>query len=202
MSIETLAVGIWAVWYATWLAAVVFSGRTAVQMKSDMGGAHRFVASVGALMLFAPTGSHGVLFGPRGLWPLLAPLWTAPQAVNWVLLGLTVGGFAFCWWARLHLGRLWSGLVTLKEDHHIVDTGPYALVRHPIYSGVMVSALMTALIKATPLALLGSLGIMVGFWMTAGIEERFLRAQLGEADYEAYSRRVGMLIPGLGRSPP
>jgi protein-S-isoprenylcysteine O-methyltransferase Ste14 len=202
MSIETLAVGIWAVWYSTWIAAVVFSSRTTVQMKSDMGGANRFVASIGSVMLFAPTLWHGHPWGPKLFWPILAPLWTAPRAVNWVLLGLTVGGFAFCWWARLHLGRLWSGLVTLKADHHIVDTGPYALVRHPIYSGAMASALATALIKATPIALLGSLGIMVGFWMTARLEERFLRAQLGEAAYEAYSRKVGMLIPGLGRSPP
>jgi len=111
---------------------------------------------------------------------------------------LVIAGFGFCWWARLHLGRLWSLLVTLKEDHRIVDTGPYGLVRHPIYSGVMFAALMTALMKASPASLAGALLVCVGFAITAQVEERFLRDQLGAEAYDAYSRRVPMLIPRFG----
>jgi protein-S-isoprenylcysteine O-methyltransferase Ste14 len=87
--------------------------------------------------------------------------------------------------------------VTLKEDHRIVDTGPYGLVRHPIYSGVMFAALMTALLKASPAAMAGFVLVCVGFAMTARIEERFLRSQLGTHAYDAYSRRAPMLIPRI-----
>jgi protein-S-isoprenylcysteine O-methyltransferase Ste14 len=117
--------------------------------------------------------------------------------MDWTFFALTIGAFAFCWWARAHLGRLWSGFVTLKEDHRVVDSGPYGLVRHPIYTGAMFAALMTALIRASPIALVGFCLFTLGFWMTARIEERFLRDQLGAGAYDDYARRVGMLVPKL-----
>ena len=189
MSAETAVGWVWIIWYATWIAAVVFSARTKVQMRSDMSGWHRALASLGCLLLFAPTRLAGTL---------AAPLWPESVAVQWSLVALTVGAFGFCWWARLHLGRLWSRFVTLKEGHRIVDTGPYGLVRHPIYAGVLAAALTTALLKASLLAGAGLALGAVGLWLTSRIEERFLREQLGPAAYDAYSRRVAMLIPGLG----
>jgi protein-S-isoprenylcysteine O-methyltransferase Ste14 len=146
------------------------------------------VASIGVALLFMPTAWAG---------PLGATLWPEPDAVKWALVALVVSGFGFCWWARLHLGRLWSGFVTLKEGHRIIDTGPYGLVRHPIYSGVMFAALMTALLKATPASLAGFALLAVGFSMTAKIEEGFLRSQLGPEAYDAYARRVPMLVPRI-----
>jgi protein-S-isoprenylcysteine O-methyltransferase Ste14 len=188
---ETAVNLLWAVWYASWVAAAAWSNRTRVRMRTDMGGLHRWLVGVGAVLLFIPAG-----FRPPGHGAAPVPaLWTAPAAVRWALVALAAAGFGFCWWARVHLGRLWSGFVTLKEGHRIVDTGPYGLVRHPIYAGVMVSALATALLRATPTALLGFLLIAVGFAMTARIEERFLREQLGAEAYDAYSRRVPMLAP-------
>ena len=111
---------------------------------------------------------------------------------------MAAAGYGFCWWARLHLGRLWSGFVTLKEGHRLVDTGPYGLVRHPIYSGLMFSIAMTALMKPAAICLLGAAAVIIGFRQVARIEERFLRAQLGAADYDAYAARVPMLVPRLG----
>jgi protein-S-isoprenylcysteine O-methyltransferase Ste14 len=192
MSPYSAVIAVWVVWYATWVATVLWSGRTQVRMRTDHSGWHRALASFGILLLFVPN-----FAGAPG-----APLWSAPAAVQWLLLALTVAGFGFCWWARLHLGRLWSLLVTLKEDHRIVDTGPYALVRHPIYSGLMFSAAATALMRASPAALAGAALVCVGFAITARIEEGFLRAQLGAAAYDAYSRRVPMLVPRLGFRPP
>jgi protein-S-isoprenylcysteine O-methyltransferase Ste14 len=58
-----------------------------------------------------------------------------------LLVGATVSGFAFSWWARIVLGRLWSSGVTRKTDHRIVTTGPYKVVRHPIYSGIIIAVL-------------------------------------------------------------
>ncbi len=190
---------LWAVWYVTWVAAVVFSKQTKTQMKTDVGGLHRMVSSLGVVLLFFfPAGDGRPLFGVPALGQFTQRLWLAPDDVAWTLVGLTVAGFAFCWWARLHLGRLWSGFVTLKEGHHIVDTGPYGLVRHPIYSGLMFSAFMTAGLRATLAAFCGAVLITIGFSLTARIEERFLREQLGADAYDAYSRRVGMLVPGIG----
>lgn len=187
---------LWVVWYVTWIGAVIWSGKTKTQMKTDMVGSHRLLAGFGGMLVFLP--SHG-LRDAHSLWTLARTrLWEADPGLDGTLLALTVAAFAFCWWARLHLGRLWSGFVTLKEDHHIVDTGPYGLVRHPIYAGVMAALLATAFIRATPAALIGWPLFALGFSMTARIEERFLRSQLGAEAYDSYSRRVGMLIPRFG----
>jgi protein-S-isoprenylcysteine O-methyltransferase Ste14 len=191
MSPHAAIIALWIVWYSTWLAAVVFSRRTTVQMKGDVAGFNRLIASIGVLLLFTPQTHAGFGVFTNRLWP-------DNPALDWTLLGLTVAGFAFCWWARLHLGSLWSGFVTLKEGHHIVDTGPYSLVRHPIYSGVMFAALMTALMAASVASLAGAVLVAVGFGMTAKIEENFLRRELGAAAYDSYARRVGMLVPRLG----
>ena len=177
---------------------MVWSARTKTQMKSDMGGPHRMAAGAGALLLFSPASLGNRPSPGNALHLLFGRLWLPDPSVGWALFGLAALGFAFCWWARLHLGRLWSGFVTLKEGHHIVDTGPYGLVRHPIYSGVIFAGLATALMRASPAAFLGVALLAVGFSMTARIEEGFLRSQLGEDAYDDYGRRVGMLLPRLG----
>ena len=114
------------------------------------------------------------------------------------MFALVVAGLAFAWWARLHLGSLWSSSVTKKADHRIVDTGPYRLVRHPIYTGFLLSIAATAGQLGTAYAVAGVLFFVAGFWIKARLEERFLRVELGEGDYDAYRRRVPMLLP-LGR---
>ncbi|MGD0189370.1 MAG: isoprenylcysteine carboxylmethyltransferase family protein [Rhizomicrobium sp.] len=195
MSAESATVVLWVVWYVSWIMAAAWQDRTKVRMVTDMAGIHRALFSVGlVLLLFVPTGSAFSL--PR--WGSLTQrLWAEPGWLQWSLFALVVASFAFCWWARLHLGRLWSGFVTLKEGHRIVDTGPYGLVRHPIYSGIMMAALATAALKATPVAVAGFAFTILGLSMTARIEEKFLRAQLGADAYDDYRRRVGMLVPRL-----
>ncbi len=189
---QSAVVVLWVVWYVTWIAAVVFSRRTTVQMKSDVAGFHRMIASLGVFLLFEPQAAAGFGGSRSG-----SRLWPDKLTLDWGFFALATAGLAFCWWARLHLGRLWSGFVTLKEGHSIVDTGPYGLVRHPIYAGVMVAALATALITASPIALVGAMMVAIGFSMTARIEEGFLRRELGADAYDSYARRVGMLVPRL-----
>jgi protein-S-isoprenylcysteine O-methyltransferase Ste14 len=167
-------------------------------MKTDMTGWHRMISGVGSVLLFSPSGL-GHRASPGGVLHLVfGRLWPGNPVVGWMLFALAALGFAVCWWARVHLGRLWSGLVTLKEGHRIVDTGPYGLVRHPIYTGVMFAAVATAFVRANPAGFVGAVLLILGFSMTARIEEGFLRAQLGADLYDDYSRRVGMLIPGVG----
>jgi protein-S-isoprenylcysteine O-methyltransferase Ste14 len=192
-----LAVNIlWPVWYATWIGAVIFSAKTKTQMRSDVDGMHRILAGLSIPLLF--WASHPAKPGQWVVALFTQRLWAETQAAQWVLFALVAACFAFCWWARVHLGKLWSGLVTIKEGHRIVDTGPYGLVRHPIYSGVMAAALFTALMRASPASFLGFILLTAGFSITARIEEGFLRQQLGAEAYDGYSRRVGMLLPRFG----
>jgi protein-S-isoprenylcysteine O-methyltransferase Ste14 len=182
---------LWAIWYFTWWIPALWAAKVKARPKRGGNNLDRLLALAGAILLFPTPLAY------PGAFRLFWPLWRLPDAVAWGLVGLMVLGFGFCWWARLHLGRLWSGLVTLKSDHRIVDTGPYRLVRHPIYSGVMVSILSLAVVKATPAALAGAVLLVAGFWLTAKKEERFLRQELGQDAYDAYSRRTAMLAPGV-----
>jgi protein-S-isoprenylcysteine O-methyltransferase Ste14 len=129
-------------------------------------------------------------FGPLG-----DALWHLPDVAGGLLVLVMILGFALCWWARLHLGRLWSALITTKPGHHIVDTGPYRLVRHPIYTGLLLSSLALAIIKGTAVALIGFALLALSFYMKARLEERFLSQQLGPAAYEGYRKRTPMLVP-------
>jgi protein-S-isoprenylcysteine O-methyltransferase Ste14 len=174
---------IWGLWILSWLMAAVWTGRTAARPALGSQFLYRLIVFAGMVSLFNLD--------------ISTSLWISPPVFGWVMVTMTAVGFAFCWWARLYLGRLWSSSVTRKEDHHVVDTGPYALVRHPIYTGILVASLATALERGTVTALVG-LGLMIlGYWMKARLEESFLRGELGAASYDAYARRTGMLLPFL-----
>jgi protein-S-isoprenylcysteine O-methyltransferase Ste14 len=192
MSAAQAGYWLWAIWYVTWWIPALWSPKAKARpQRRGSSNLDRLATLIGAVLLFPTPLAHPGYLG------LVWPLWRLPEVAAWGVVAVMLAGFGFCWWARVHLGRLWSGLVTLKSDHHIVDTGPYRLVRHPIYSGVMVSLVCLAVIKATPAALLGAALMILGFWMTARKEERFLRQELGEAAYDAYAQRTAMLAPGL-----
>jgi protein-S-isoprenylcysteine O-methyltransferase Ste14 len=186
---------LWMVWYLTWWLAALCAAKPAARPVRDVWLFHRWLGVAGIVLLFMlQPHSAGLQFAPP---VIVAPLWRAPAAAQWALFVFTAAGFAFCWWARVHLFALWSGFVTVKAAHRVVDTGPYRLVRHPIYTGVIAAAVFTAALAATPAALIGAALIAASFWKTALIEEAFLRAQLGASAYDSYSRRTPMLIPLL-----
>ena len=85
--------------------------------------------------------------------------------------------------------------MTRKQNHRVVDTGPYGLVRHPIYTGILASVLATMIAQATATALGGWILIALGFWIKARAEERFLAAELEPEAYASYRLRVPMLLP-------
>jgi protein-S-isoprenylcysteine O-methyltransferase Ste14 len=85
--------------------------------------------------------------------------------------------------------------VSRKAEHHIVDTGPYRIVRHPIYTGIILASAATALQRGTAQAWLGMSVMTLGWYIKARLEERFLRDELGADAYGAYARRVPMLVP-------
>jgi len=177
---------IWIGWIASWIVAAFWSGRTEKRVALSQAWRYGILIFIGAILL-----SHAVP-------PLMAEprLWHVGYDGAYGLAALTLAGILFAWWARIHLGRLWSGAITRKEDHRVVDTGPYAWVRHPIYAGVIASLFATAAAQATMTAFVGAALIAVGFWLKARMEERFLIAELG-GPYEAYRQRVPMLVPFL-----
>jgi protein-S-isoprenylcysteine O-methyltransferase Ste14 len=129
-----------------------------------------FARSVGRLLLYHP--------GPAG---------------QWIGVGLMVLGFGFAFWARVHLGRNWGMPMSLRQDHELVTSGPYAYVRHPIYTGLLLATIGTTL----AIGLLGAwffVVCFVYFLVSARIEEKMMLAQFPEA-YPAYRRRTKMLIP-------
>jgi protein-S-isoprenylcysteine O-methyltransferase Ste14 len=128
------------------------------------------------------------------IWILGARLIPEYHWIGWAGLSLTVAGCAFAVWARALLGSNWSATVTVKQNHEFVRTGPYALVRHPIYSGFLLGILGTALALGEVRGLL-ALALAFAGWLTkARTEERFLVEQFGGA-YLGYRREVKQLIP-------
>jgi protein-S-isoprenylcysteine O-methyltransferase Ste14 len=125
------------------------------------------------------------------------PLWKLGNGAIYALAALTLAGTLFTWWARIHLGRFWSNAITRKEGHRVIDTGPYGLVRHPIYTGLIAAMFATGIGVGTVTAILGAMLIAAGLWQKARMEEGFLTNELGADAYGPYCRRVPMLVPFL-----
>ena len=145
---------------------------------------HRLLTIAGALLVMARL--------QGGRWALRP--WRAPLAVEWACVVVEVAGFAFAWWARIHLGRLWSGTITVKPEHRVVQSGPYRLVRHPIYTGILLAIAATVVAVGSLSGIAGALLMSGGFYWKARVEESMLREELGPA-YDDYRRRVPMLVP-------
>jgi protein-S-isoprenylcysteine O-methyltransferase Ste14 len=184
---ETACYLIWVIWFVSWWLAAAWSSSTASSVGVARQLPYRLISLAGFILLF------GINTPRRYDGPLR--FWTLPTSADWGMAGLCLVGFAFAWWARLHLGKLWSAFVTRKADHHIIDTGPYGIVRHPIYTGIILAAFAVALLKGTVFSIAGAIIATLGFWIKARLEERFLREQLGAEAYDSYRRRVPMLIP-------
>jgi protein-S-isoprenylcysteine O-methyltransferase Ste14 len=183
---QLLAV-IWIAWLASWVVASFWSGRTQKQVMTRDARTYRIPIFAGAI-LFTPWIAQ--VLGEQ-------PLWQFGNPGIYLLAGLTLAGISFTWWARIHLGRFWSNAITRKEDHRVVDTGPYGLVRHPIYTGLIAGMLATGVAVGTVTAMLGAVLISLGMWQKARLEEGFLMAELGAEAYGRYRRRVPMLVPFL-----
>src|SRR5213076_1766360 len=122
------------------------------------------------------------------------PLWVFSNTAVYVVALIVLAGISFTWWGRLHLGQFWSNTITHKQDHRVVDTGPYGIVRHPIYTGITLASIATATMRGTAAAWLGVAVMTLGWYVKARMEEEFLREELGADNYTDYARRVPMLV--------
>jgi protein-S-isoprenylcysteine O-methyltransferase Ste14 len=124
-------------------------------------------------------------------------IWPARGCREWTFwagFALIAAGISLAVWARVHLAGNWSGTVTLKQGHSLTRSGPYAWVRHPVYTGPLLAVLGSVISDCTRHALLGLLFVAVALLRKVAIEERFLGAQFGDA-YERYRAEIPALIP-------
>ncbi len=109
---------------------------------------------------------------------------------------LTLAGVGIAIWARLVLGRNWSGNVTLKQEHSLIRTGPYRWVRHPIYTGMLLAMLGTAIAEGQVCDFCGVALLLVSFHFKSRTEDDFMRRAFG-AEHDAYREQTGALLPRL-----
>jgi len=145
------------------------------------------VAFLGFVFLGGPWLEHG--------W-MAARFVPATHDVGLAGLVLTVAGALFAAWARVTLGANWSGRATVKAGHELVVTGPYALARHPIYSGLLLAIAGTALAIGEWRCIGGILLIFIAFAAKMSQEERLMMQAFPQA-YPDYRQRVKALIPGV-----
>src|SRR3984885_6546014 len=119
---------------------------------------------------------------PAGLWPF------------WLGAAVTLAGLLFAVWARLYLGTNWSRSVTIKQGHELITTGPYAMVRHPIYTGILTGFLGMAIAISQLRGFIVFVLVFLAFWLKLRIEEEWMRTQFWEA-YAAYARQTAALVP-------
>jgi protein-S-isoprenylcysteine O-methyltransferase Ste14 len=176
---------LWIAWLTGWVLASPWSRRTVKRLPLGSRLLYSVFVFAGAALYFRAYGGHAGLY---------RPLIPATPAAQWAGAALVVAGLGFTVWARAHLGRLWSGSVTLKEGHTVIRSGPYRLSRHPIYSGMLLAAAGTSLAIDSRAALAGFVLMFLGFVIKSAQEESLLVERFGE-EYREYRRRTRRLIP-------
>jgi protein-S-isoprenylcysteine O-methyltransferase Ste14 len=118
------------------------------------------------------------------------------QLGTWIGIGVTACGIGLAIWARSYLGANWSATITIRTSHSLVRTGPYARLRHPIYSGLLFAIAGTALAQGEWRGLLALAIALLAWSIKARKEESWLRDEFG-AQFKEYSQRTGFLLPRL-----
>jgi protein-S-isoprenylcysteine O-methyltransferase Ste14 len=114
--------------------------------------------------------------------------------MHWLGVAIMAWGVAIAFWARFHLGANWSGVVTLKQGHELIRTGPYRAIRHPIYTGILLAFLGNVIEVGQVRGLIGLLIIWLSFYMKARREESFLSQEFGPI-FNEHSQHTGMFLP-------
>lgn len=179
-----------------WLILLAYWGVSALQAKPVTRTESRWKQ---LLVYWLPLLVAVLLLGPG---PWFGHGWLREQFVPHSLPVYTIGlllcicGVVLAIWARWRLGRNWSGNVQIKQAHELITSGPYARVRHPIYSGLLLMFSGNALMVGDWRGVIAVLIVLASFWAKLRQEERFLAAHFGPA-YADYAARTRMLIPGL-----
>jgi protein-S-isoprenylcysteine O-methyltransferase len=176
---------VWATVGIVWAIGAVVTKRTKRTEAAGLRVIHIALVAAAFFLLF----SARARFGPLA-WRFV------PQSAGsaYAGLALTIAGAGFAIWARVFLGGNWSSSVTIKENHKLVRTGPYSLVRHPIYSGFLLAMTGTAIAVGEARGFLALILAFLAWRLKSRVEEGFMIEQFGGA-YEEYERHVKALIP-------
>lgn len=184
MFTRNLILALWVIWLLYWVIAA--RGNKPVRQREAPATRIAFLAQlILTAVLLAPLPWRGWLWVQ-----LVGGGWTR----YWIAVALVVIGLLVCIWARRTLGGNWSGSVTVKEGHELVQNGPYRLVRHPIYTGVLLMILGSGLAAGRVHGLLAFPIALSALWLKSRVEERWMLAEFKER-YTAYRGRSRALIP-------
>lgn len=173
----------WIVWALYWIVSAFRVRKMRKREPILQRLAHLIVVALALAFLFSS--KNGVYLRAR---------FEHARALRWLGTALAVAGLAFAIWARRHLGEYWSGIVGLREGHQLIRTGPYAHIRHPIYSGLLLALAGSALALGTyaDLAVWGI--VAAGLCLKAKREEKLLAEEFG-AEFQEHRRHTGFLFP-------
>jgi protein-S-isoprenylcysteine O-methyltransferase Ste14 len=187
VTFQNIIVACWGIFFAVWMLAALFTKRTVYHESGAQRLRYILPIVIGWYLLFRGSRLHSS-FNLRII----------PDAdiIHVIAAILCVCGLAICLWARAVLGRNWSGTVTLKENHELIVRGPYRLVRHPIYTGILAMLLATAIQQGHIAGMIGVVIVFVSLWIKLIGEEELMRHQFPE-QYPAYQQRVKRIVPFL-----
>jgi protein-S-isoprenylcysteine O-methyltransferase Ste14 len=176
---------IWIAWLVYWYAARK-NAKAVQRRESPASRAAHIVPLVLAVALFAFPDLWGGWLSARFL--------PFGFTTYWIGIALLLAGLAFTIAARRYLGGNWSGTVTVKQDHELIRTGPYGFVRHPIYTGILLGFVGSAISLGEVRGMVAVGLVLVAFLLKIRLEERWMTENFGDA-YRRYRTEVRALIP-------
>lgn len=180
-----IVIGMWIAVAIVWIAAAPFAARTARRQPPG-----RLFAALLILVALELIGQRLIVqFGMAVKRPFAYSFDVQLSCIIAESLGL-----CFTLWSRWALGRNWSGDVTVKENHQLIQTGPYGIVRHPIYSGLLLMMTASVVFIDSYAALLTLIVIGAAITFKLRLEEALMTEQFGD-EYRRYKRKVKAIIP-------
>ncbi len=191
MSFHSLALqiisGCWILFAAVWLIAAWWTKASIYREKKSQRLRYSILLVVAYVIL---------VNGGRLPFPMNLRIIPGEDSINFAGILLCVTGLLFSFWARLTLGTNWSGTITLKKEHELIQRGPYRIVRHPIYTGLLAMLIGTVLVLGRVAGLISLVLAFLSFWIKLRDEEELMLKQFPEK-YRAYRDRTKQIIPFL-----
>ena len=172
----------WILWAAYWFIAGLKVNATRSSEGLLLRATHLVPLAIGFFLIF--DAAHPYIYGRL----------YHSQPIRVAGFVLALAGLLFAVWGRIHLGKYWSGIITLKEGHELIRTGPYRFVRHPLYTGFLTAVVGSAIVSATADAFVGCALIMAAYLIKIRREESVLMREFGDK-YQQYRTQVRALVP-------
>ncbi len=179
-----LIVSLWIVWFAFWRLAATGGAEVADRESAWSRASYLLPMMLVIVLMMGP---------PSPSW-LTHPLIPGGWIRYWIGVALVVSGLGFTVWARRIVGKNWSGRIAIRSDQHLVRSGPYRWIRHPIYTGGLIAVLGTGVAAGRVSGLLAFALACAAPGHKIRIEERWLMQEFGD-DYRAYRKSSWRLMP-------